>query len=315
VTGSPAAAPPSTTALAVDAVTHRYGARVALDHVSFAVGSGEIVALLGPNGGGKTTLFRVIATLLRPDAGSVRVFGASVATEPARVRQQLGVVFQSPALDARLTVAENLRHHGHLYGLRGAALERRIGDGLERVGLRDRAGDLVQTLSGGLARRAEIAKALLSGPGLLLLDEPTTGLDPIARRDLWRDLARVRATMKTTIVMTTHLLDEAAACDRVVILDRGRVVREGRPADLTAEIGSEVITIETSTPEDLAGEISRRFDVLARAADGTVRIEGDRAYALVPAIVDAYAARIDALHLGRPSLDDVFMRATGHRFE
>jgi ABC-2 type transport system ATP-binding protein len=307
-------APPAS-ALVVDAVTHRYGTRVALDAVSFAVTAGEMTALLGPNGGGKTTLFRTIATLLTPTSGTVSVFGATVSREPARVRERLGVVFQSPALDPRLTVRENLRHHGHLYGLRGAALEERIKSGLERVGLQDRAGDLVSTLSGGLARRAEIAKALLPGPGLLLLDEPTAGLDPVARRDLWRDLARVRTQLGTTVVMTTHLLDEAAACDRVVILDRGRLVLDGRPGDLTAAIGSEVVTIETADAEKLAADISRTFRVDARAADGLVRIERDRGHELVPRLVDAYAGRIDALHLSRPSLDDVFVRATGHRFE
>jgi ABC-2 type transport system ATP-binding protein len=303
------------TALAVDAVTHRYGTRVALDAVSFTVTAGEMVALLGPNGGGKTTLFRAIATLLTPSAGHVSVFGASVAREPARVREQLGVVFQSPALDPRLTVRENLRHHGHLYGLRGTTLGERIASGLARVGLQDRAADLVSTLSGGLARRVEIAKALLPGPGLLLLDEPTAGLDPVARRDLWRDLARLRAQLGMTVVMTTHLLDEAAACDRVVILDRGRLVLDGRPADLTTAIGSEVVTIETSDAEHLAADISRTFGVEARAADGMVRIERDRAHELVPRLVDTYAGRIDALHLSRPSLDDVFVRATGRRFE
>jgi ABC-2 type transport system ATP-binding protein len=302
-------------ALLVDALTHRYGTRVALDGVSFSVAAGEIVALLGPNGGGKTTLFRVVATLLLAAEGTVRVFGESVTAAPARVRQRLGVVFQSPALDSRLTVRENLRHHGHLYGLRGAELARRIDDGLARVNLQDRADDLVMALSGGLARRAEIAKALLPGPDLLLLDEPTTGLDPAARRDLWRDLARVRTELGTTIVLTTHLLDEAAACDRVVILDRGRVVLQGRPADLTAEIGAEVVTIETTAPEELAVEIARAFGVTARAGDGTVRIERDRAHELVPGLVSAYTGRIDAVHLSRPSLDDVFLRATGHRFE
>jgi ABC-2 type transport system ATP-binding protein len=302
-------------ALLVDGVTHRYGDRLALDGVSLSVAPGETFALLGPNGGGKTTLFRIVATLLRPAAGAVAVFGADTVRDPAAARRAMGVVFQAPALDARLTVAENLVHHGHLYGLSGSALRTRVGEALARVGLADRAKDLVRSLSGGLARRAEIAKALLPGPRLLLLDEPTTGLDPLVRDELWRDLRGLRARLGTTVVLTTHLMDEAAACDRVALLDRGRLVLEGRPDDLTAALGGEVLTIETADAPSLATRIRERFGLDAEAVDEVVRLERDRAHELVGRLVEAFPSDVRSIRVSRPTLQDVFVHHTGHRFD
>jgi ABC-2 type transport system ATP-binding protein len=302
-------------AIEVEHVAHSYGARQALDDVSLSVAAGEMFALLGPNGGGKTTLFRIIATLLRPRAGVVRVFGADVAADPGTVRRLLGVVFQAPALDKRLTVRENLRHHGHLYGLRGARLHTRLEEALTRVRVADRADDRVASLSGGLARRAEIAKALLPGPRLLLLDEPTTGLDPGVREEIWRDLRTLRDRDGTTVVLTTHLMDEAQGCDRVGLLDRGRIVLTGRPADLTAALGGEIITIESSRPEALAEAIRRRLGLPARTVDGVVRIERDRAHELVGPIIDAFGGDVRAVRVSHPTLHDVFVHHTGRRFE
>ena len=305
----------SAPALLVDAVSHRYGTRVALDGVSLSIPPGAIFALLGPNGGGKTTLFRIISTLVAPQAGRVSVFGDDVVADAARVRRRLGVVFQAPALDARLTVFENLVHHGHLYGLRGAPLRRRVDEALARVGLADRRNDFVSTLSGGLARRAEIAKALLPAPRLLLLDEPTTGLDPRVRAELWRDLAALRATTGTTVVLTTHLMEEAAATDRVALLDRGRVVLEGRPDDLTAALGGEIVTIETSDAAALAVRIASRLGLEAQVVEREVRIERERAHEVVAALVDAFPAEIRSIRVSRPTLQDVFVHHTGHGFD
>jgi ABC-2 type transport system ATP-binding protein len=302
-------------AIEVEHVTHSYGDRQALDDVSLSVATGEMFALLGPNGGGKTTLFRIIATLLRPRAGAVRVFGADVAADPATVRRLLGVVFQAPALDKRLTVRENLRHQGHLYGLRGARLHTRLEEALTRVRVGDRADDRVASLSGGLARRAEIAKALLPGPRLLLLDEPTTGLDPGVRVEIWRDLRTLRDRDGTTVVLTTHLMDEAEGCDRVGLLDRGRIVLTGRPADLTAAFGGEIITIESSRPEALAEAIRGHLGLPAHAVDGVVRIERDRAHELVGPIIEAFGGDVRAVRVSRPTLHDVFLHHTGRRFE
>ena len=310
--GASAGGPP---ALAVSHLTHRYGSRIALDDVSLEVAPGSFVALLGPNGGGKSTLFRIAATLLRASEGSVRVFGADVVAEAPAVRRRIGVVFQSPALDQRLTVRENLVHHGRLYGLGGAALRTAVDDALERVGLTDRARDLVLRLSGGLKRRAEIAKVLMTRPSLLLLDEPTTGLDPGARRDLWHDLAAIRETDGTTILLTTHLLDEAAGADRVAILDRGKVIVEGAPDELTRRVGGDVIRLRAEDPAALAPRISERLHVTASVVEDEVRIEHDRAHTLAAEIVDAFPGEIRAVHFGRPTLEDVFVRFTGHRFE
>ena len=302
-------------ALLVTGLTHRYGARVALDDVSLSVAPGAFVALLGPNGGGKSTLFRICATLQRPVKGSVHVFGADVRTEAAAVRRRLGVVFQSPALDQRLTVRENLLHHGRLYGQRGAPLRAGIDEALARVGLTDRAGEMVFRLSGGLRRRAEIAKVLMTRPALLLLDEPTTGLDPGARRDLWRDLASIRASDGTTIVLTTHLLDEAAAADHVFIRDLGRIVVDGAPEVLTRMVGGDVIRLQTPVPADLAERITARFQAEATVVDDEVRVEHEQAHTFVAALVDAFPGEIRSVHFGRPTLEDVFVRFTGRRFE
>jgi ABC-2 type transport system ATP-binding protein len=302
-------------ALHVTGLTHRYGARVALDDVSLSVAPGTFVALLGPNGGGKSTLFRICATLQRPSEGSVHVFGADVRTEAATVRRRLGVVFQSPALDQRLTVRENLMHHGRLYGQRGAPLRAGIDEALARVGLTDRAREMVFRLSGGLKRRAEIAKVLMTSPSLLLLDEPTSGLDPGVRRDLWRDLASIRASQGTTIMLTTHLLDEAAAADHVFILDRGRIVVDGAPEVLTRMVGGDVIRLQAAAPADLAARITARFEAAATVVDDEVRVEHDQAHTFVAALVDAFPREIRSVHFGRPTLEDVFVRFTGRRFE
>lgn len=275
--------------------------------------AGECFALLGPNGGGKTTLFRIVSTLMPPTSGRVQVSGDDVVGRPEQVRRHLGVVFQAPALDVRLTVQENLKHQGHLYGLRGPTLAGRIADALGRVGLTDRARDVVQTLSGGLQRRAELAKALLHRPAVLLLDEPTTGLDPGARRDVWRHLEALRDRDGTTIVLTTHLMDEAARCDRVGIIHEGRLVAIGAPLALTAEIGGDVILVTAGDPVALAARVRARFGVTGDVVDQHLRIERDRAHEFVPELVEAFPGEIDAVTFGKPTLEDVFLHHTGRR--
>jgi len=302
-------------AVEVVGLRHRYGTRLALDGVSFAVPRGEIFGLLGPNGGGKTTLFKIVSTLLAPSEGTVRVFGDDVVGDPAAVRGRLGVVFQRPALDARLTVEENLRHQGHLYGLSGRPLGERIGDVLSRVRLGDRRRDLVGTLSGGLQRRAEVAKALLHQPQLLVLDEPSTGLDPSARRDIWADLSDLRRREGTTVILTTHLMEEAAGCDRVAILDQGRLVAIDAPAALTAAIGGDVVLVTTRDAKGMAERVGLRFGVKAEVVDGKVRIERDRAHEFITDLVEGFPGEIDAVAFGKPTLEDVFLHYTGRRLE
>jgi ABC-2 type transport system ATP-binding protein len=300
-------------AVEVAGLGHRYGDRQALAGVSFAVHPGEIFGLLGPNGGGKTTLFRIVSTLMLPGEGTARVFGADVVTQPAAARRRMGVVFQAPALDTRLTVIENLRHQGHLYGLHGADLSARIRDVLARVRLDDRGRDLVGRLSGGLQRRAELAKALLHRPALLVLDEPSTGLDPAARRDVWQYLQILRERDGTTIMLTTHLMDEGASCDRVAILHEGRLVAMGVPEALTRAIGGDVVTITAREPAALADRIAERFGVRVELVEDRLRIERERAHEFVPQLVEAFPGEIDAIAFGKPTLEDVFVHHTGKR--
>ena len=288
-----------------------FGPRAALSDVSLAVREGEMFGLLGPNGSGKTTLFRILSTLLAPTAGTARVCGHNVVTAPMEVRHHLGVVFQSPALDPQLTVAENLRCAGNLYGLSGPDLEERLQSAAEALEVADRLDDRVQTLSGGLQRRVEIAKSLLPRPRVLLLDEPSTGLDPAARAGLRAVLGKLRRESGVTIVMTTHLLDEAEACDRVAILHRGRLIACEPPASLRARLGKDVAVLSGSDPEEIVAKVRAVFDWSVMVRDGKVRVElpldGDHAARLVAALAPA----VDAVTVGRPTLEDVFLGLTG----
>ncbi len=295
-------------------LTRSYGERQALGGVSFEVRAGEIFGLLGPNGGGKTTLLRILATLLSPSSGRAAVFGLDVGREPSAVRRRIGVVFQSKHVDGKLTAAENLRHHGHLYGLRGGELKDRIRQSLTRFGLADRQGDLVEKLSGGLRRRLELAKGLLHQPGLLLLDEPTTGLDPGARRDLWEYLSRLRGLDGLTIVLSTHLLDEAERCDRLAILHRGQIVAAGSPDALKSEIGAEVILLETPVPHQILPQLKQRFAVDATVVGGKVRFEHPRGHEFIPQLVETFPGVIQSAMVSKPTLEDVFLHRTGRQF-
>lgn len=301
-------------AVCVRRLTHRYGNRVALDQVSFDVAPGEIFGLLGPNGGGKTTLFRILSTLLVPTEGTAEILGIDVVAGAASLRHHLGVVFQSPSLDKKLTVAENLLHHGHLFGLHGRDLKARIAEALERVGLTSRARETVEKLSGGLARRAELAKGLLHGPKLLLLDEPSTGLDPGARHDLWKHLRNLQQQGGVTILLTTHLMEEAEHCTQVGILDVGKIVALDSPGALRSAIGGDVISLETKDPERLRSEVRDRFGIDAMVIDDTLRIEREQGHALLAELMEALPGEIRSATLGKPTLEDVFIRRTGHRF-
>lgn len=298
-------------ALDISSLSHHYGAREALIDVSFGVEAGSMFALLGPNGGGKTTLFRIVTTLLPTTSGHVSVFGRDVTRDAHDVRRLMGVVFQSPALDGRLSVAENLKTHGHLYGLRGRGLISRIGDSLGLVSLIDRADDLVDTLSGGLQRRVEIAKALLPEPKLLVLDEPSTGLDPGARKELWDHLNRLRHTLGTTVMLTTHLMDEAAKSDRVAVLHHGRLAALGSPDALVSAIGGDVILVASDNVERLADSIRDRFRQTVEVVDGHVRIERPKGHAFIAELVEAFPEQIEGVNYGKPTLEDVFLHHTG----
>ena len=223
------------------------------------------------------------------------------------------MTFQSPALDDRLRVVENLHYHGHLYGLHGKSLNQRIDEVLSLVNLTDRASDLVSTLSGGLQRRVELAKTLLTKPLLLLLDEPSNGLDPGARREVWEHLRHLRQTESTTIIVATHLMDEAAQCDRVGILHEGRLVASGTPEALVSEIGGDMILVTGKDLSSLAQKVTQRFDQHVEIIDGALRLERAQAHEFVPELVEAFPGEIDTITFGKPTLEDVFIHYTGEQ--
>ena len=300
--------------ISVRDLVHRYQNRTALGGISFDVRPAELFGLLGPNGSGKTTLFRILSTLMAPSAGTAVIAGLNVVRDPAELRRHIGVVFQAQSVDPKLTAYENLWHQGHLYGLHGPALKTRIEEILTRVGLLDRAQDRVESFSGGMQRRVELAKGLLHHPEVLLLDEPTTGLDPGARRDLWQYLRVLRDQEHVSVIVTTHLMEEAERCDRLAILNEGKLVALGTPEELTREIGGDVILLEARDPEALAEQIRTRFHVDATVMDANVRLEIENGHRFIPDVVEAFPGEIHALSVRKPTLEDVFIHRTGHRF-
>lgn len=314
-TGTEVESTSATPVIAVQNLVHRYESRTALNGISFDVRPAELFGLLGPNGSGKTTLFRILSTLMIPTAGNAIVMGCDVAQDAASVRCQIGVVFQVQSVDPKLTAYENLWHQGHLYGLRGDTLKNRISEILTRVGLADRANDRVETFSGGMQRRIELAKGLLHRPGVLLLDEPTTGLDPGARRDLWQYLQMLRDEEHVSVLVTTHLMEEAERCDRLAILNEGNLVAMGTPDELKSEIGGDVILLDAARDAGLLAEqIRARFHVESTVLGNQVRIELEDGHHFVPDVVEAFPGEIQAISVSKPALEDVFIHRTGHKF-
>jgi len=287
--------------------------RPALDQISFTVKTGEIFGLLGPNGGGKTTLFKILSTRLNPNSGSVSISGHSLTSSAEKVRPTLGIVFQSPSLDKKLTVTENMTHQGHLYGERGHVLQEKIQTLLDQFHLSDRSRDLVETLSGGLARRLEIAKSLIHGPKILLMDEPSTGLDPGSRRSLW-DQLQILKSNGITIILTTHLMDEAEHCDRLAILNEGKLVALDTPNHLTREIGGEVITIQSEDPKTLSTKIEKKFSLKFKQVGNRLRIEKEKGAEWIPEMLKTFPKEILSIKVSQPTLEDVFIHHTGNPF-
>ena len=323
---------PEGLAVEVEGLRHAYGGSPpleALKGVGFEVRSGEVAALLGPNGSGKSTAFRVLATLMEPVApagrgvGRVEVFGACPWEDPGPVRSRIGVVFQSPGLDGELTAEENLRCHGRLQGLGKAELREAVALGLHRSGHTQRAGDRVKTFSGGMKRRLEVAKAMLHGPELLLLDEPDAGLDPGARAQLWEQLDALRTEAGTTVLLTTHLMDLAARADRLVLLDRGHVVATGTAAELIDAEGGEAVRLEPGDGDAaaLAADLARdgglagdeglsRLRVDAVSARPSVRLRRRDAGAWVAGLRERWPDRFARVSYGPATLEDAFLELT-----
>ena len=313
-TSTATASADATPAVEIAGLSFSYGERVALSDLSFAIARGEIFGLLGPNGGGKTTLFKLISTLVGLQQGDARILGFDLRNDTIALRRRLGVVFQHPSVDGKLTVAENLAHQGRLYGISGAQLRTRSAAMLEQLGLTARAGDLVETLSGGLKRRVELAKSLLHEPDLLVLDEPSTGLDPTARREFLNYLTDLRDRQGVTIVLTTHYMEEAERCDRIGVLHQGRLVAIAPPPELKSRVGGDVVAIYAREPEALQKKIAARMQVTAVLVDGTLRVERPRGHEFVRDVVDAFGDEIESVTFGKPTLEDVFVHLTGQRF-
>ncbi len=302
-------------AVEIENVVHRYGTKVALDGVSFQVPRGEIFGLLGPNGSGKTTLFRLLSTLIPVQSGTVRVVDCDVASQQASVRRRIGVVFQSPSVDKKLTVDENLNQQAALYGLAGTALASRKADVVARLGLESHLGERVEKLSGGMRRRVDVAKGLLHAPQVLLLDEPSTGVDPAARLEFWRSLVDLRDTTGATIILTTHLLEEADKCDRLCVMDRGKVVAVDSPTALREQMRGETLTLQGNDPEQLVREVQQQLGLAGTLVDGAIRFAVDDGPQWVPKIASAFPGRLTSITVGKPTLEDFFVAKTGRRFD
>src|SRR6266852_4330548 len=289
----------------------RYGQLEAVRGIDLEVQYGEIFGFLGPNGAGKSTTISILCTLLTPTAGTARVAGIDVVRDPARVRQRIGLVFQDPSLDDVLPGRENLEFHAFIYSVPAAERAKRIDEMLALLQLSDRAGSQVRTYSGGMKRRLEIARGMLHQPQILFLDEPTLGLDPQTRQNIWTHLNELRSNNGVTIFMTTHYMDEAEFCDRIAIIDRGKIVALGTPDELKAMVGGDVLTITSSRPEEAAAEIEKVLGATPIRDNGSLRMEVPDAKVFVPRLVRELEAPVDTVTLRRPSLDDVFLKLTG----
>ncbi|GAA1879028.1 ATP-binding cassette domain-containing protein [Actinomadura bangladeshensis] len=298
-------------AVEVDGLIKKFGDVEAVRGIDFTVRPGEIFGFLGPNGAGKSTTINMLCTLLRPSGGTARVAGRDVVTERDTVRRNIGLVFQDPTLDGYLSGEQNLRFHAELYGVPRAVTGDRIRQVLEMVNLWDRRGDLVQTFSGGMKRRLEIARGLLHSPRVLFLDEPTVGLDPQTRASIWEYIRRLQRAEEITIFMTTHYMDEAEFCERIAIMDSGRIVALDTPEALKAGVGEDRIRIRTDDDEAAIAAIGDRFGLAAVVSEGAVTFSVASGEAFVPRLFAELGVPIRSVNVARPSLDDVFMSFTG----
>jgi ABC-2 type transport system ATP-binding protein len=298
-------------------LTYRYrgSAQPALSNISFTVDKGEICGFLAPNGGGKTTLFKILATMLPVQEGVLSFNGENYTDNLSRIRNTIGVVFQSPSVDKKLTVRENLNSQAYLYGSTPAKLGKIIDETLQLFGLEKLVDQKLETLSGGYQRRVEIAKSMLHNPGILILDEPGTGLDIVSRHELWKYLIMLRDSKNVTSLVTTHLIDEAEQCDRVIILNEGGLVVAGTPSTLKDEFGGEILSLKSHNVTVLQSVLKERWNIEGTQVNGEVRIEVRENKQIVNSLLTEYLELIDSATLSKPSLADVFFKYTGNRFE
>jgi ABC-2 type transport system ATP-binding protein len=299
-------------AVSVSGLVKRYGDLDAVRGIDLTIESGETFGFLGPNGAGKSTTISMLCTLVTPTAGSAKVAGFDVVRQRDQVRRNIGLVFQDTTLDGYLTAERNLRLHAELYGIPRHAVNGRLEQVLEMVGLWDRRASKVATFSGGMKRRLEIARGLMHSPRVLFLDEPTVGLDPQTRSSIWRYIRELKQAEDITIFLTTHYMDEAEYCDRIAIMDHGQIIALDTPEALKASVGKDRVQIQTDDDEAAIAALQEQFQLSANVSEGAVTFAVEQGEAFVPRLFSEFRLPIRAVSVARPTLDDVFMSYTGN---
>ena len=292
-------------------LARQFNGLTAVDHISFEVKKGEIFGFLGPNGAGKSTTINMLSTLLIPTEGDAAINSFDVLTRRDDVRKSIGLVFQDPSLDDRLTAEENLRFHAKLYGVPKEEYKKRMEEVLRLVDLWDRKENIIKTFSGGMKRRLEIARGLIHYPQVLFLDEPTLGLDPQTRAHLWEYILRLKKERAMTIFMTTHYMNEAENCDRIAIIDYGKIVALDTPVNLKKQVGGDIISMTSNQKAELKNELEKRYKKEVKEKDGFLQVEVEDGEKFLPRLFNELTAKIDSIELRKPTLDDVFLSLTG----
>ncbi|TES88229.1 MAG: ATP-binding cassette domain-containing protein [Dehalococcoidia bacterium] len=295
----------------VENLTKKYGDLAAVNNVSFTVKPGEIFGFLGPNGAGKTTTINILCTLTKPTSGRASIAGLDVVHRQSQVRQMIGLVFQDPSLDERLSALQNLRFHALVYSVPASVREQRIEQFLKMMELWDKRHNKVQTFSGGMKRRLELARGLLHHPRVLFLDEPTLGLDPQTRNRMWEYILELRRQEATTIFLTTHYMDEAENADRIAVIDYGKLIAMDTPAKLKRMVGKDIVSLKTDDNDKAMAEISRRYQIEARRDGDGLCFEVANGEEFLPVLLREFSTLIVSVSMRRPSLDDVFLKLTG----
>jgi len=300
-------------AIEVQDLRKSYDQVEAVRGVGFTVGAGEIFGFLGPNGAGKTTTIKILCTLLQPTSGTARLAGMDVVSSPSEVRRRIGVIFQDPALDDRLTAEENLQLHAVAYRVPRAERAGRIDEALQFVDLFDRRKDLTRTFSGGMKRRLEIARGLVHRPDILFLDEPTTGLDPQTRARTWEVLRDLRQKYGTTLFLTTHYMDEAENCDRIAVVDHGQIVALDTPAALKRAVGKDLVAARTADPAALGRLLQEKYGLASTPSEGGLTFMVEQGDAFIVKLLTSDRPPLEGISVRRPTLDDVFLSLTGRQ--
>jgi ABC-2 type transport system ATP-binding protein len=295
----------------VEELSRKFKQLIAVDRVSFKVKEAEIFGFLGPNGAGKTTTINILCTLLKPTSGRASINGFDVVRQQSRVRQQIGLVFQDPSLDDKLSGIQNLNFHAMVYNVPSALRKQRVEQMLRMVELWDRRNSFVETYSGGMKRRLELARGLLHRPRVLFLDEPTLGLDPQTRNRIWEYIIEMCRQEGTTIFLTTHYMDEAEKAGRIAIIDEGRIVALDTPKKLKKIVGQDIISVKTEDDAKATEEIRMQYQIEARSDGGGLTFNVKNGEEFLPEFIKGLGTKILSVNLRRPSLDDVFLKLTG----